>query len=363
VIGTVRLHGRIMTRLVMGVCISFLFSATAVHATVVPTVEGLFRDSDVIVVGKVLEVVNPGETDRKVTISIDRVLHNTGAMRGKRRLTFEYHRVGLHDIDFRSITERDADHVFFLRFDPVGMSHENSFQLVMTDVWFGAPPADEGLINTITGIECEVVELLSSRALGMGPAMRGGIPDEILQTALCFIASRAGEDFCQRYVVFDPGGSKPNPEGPGDFPGLDPRLVVKPSFKVVFRIAIPDKPYVQGRIQFIVDGKGKPLAGSRVYGIPDCVDHPEECNFPIDKAMAVRLAQDSGLEQGLRTWEAAFTWRFENPDDPILGTYAWEVSNTTSCTRGGMSGSTLVLDANSGEILDRMGWAKEWGYE
>ena len=163
------------------------------------------------------------------------------------------------------------------------------------------------LVLLMAFVACDTKRLQSSGGTERGPASGNGIPGEVLEGALGFIASRVGEGFCQRYIVFDQEASKSNPEGPGDFPGLHPHLAVKPSFKLVFWIRIPDKPYVQGRIQLLVDGKGELLPDMRVYGLPDCVDHPGECHFPIDQSVAIDLAQNAGLEEGLAEWETAFT--------------------------------------------------------
>lgn len=217
-------------------------------------------------------------------------------------------------------------------------------------------------ISLALSVACAVSRVENTKGVAPSAGPEGGIPDEIVGKAVSFITSRVGEDFCKKYVVFDPERSTCNPKGPGDFPGLHPEFAVKPSFKVGFWIRIPDKPYVKGRIEFLLDGNGKVLPNTRVFGLPDCVDHPGECNFPIDQSIAIDLAKNAGLVEGLAEWETVFAWTFTSLDDPVSGTYVWKVSNTLMSGPRELSGKTLVIDANSGEILDHMGWGQMWDY-
>jgi hypothetical protein len=77
------------------------------------------------------------------------------------------------------------------------------------------------------------------------------IPSEILERATNLIASRVGRDFCEKYVNFDAERSERNPDMPGQFSTLHATLASETRFRMAFKIEMPEKPYVQGHIEFL----------------------------------------------------------------------------------------------------------------
>jgi hypothetical protein len=127
-----------------------------------------------------------------------------------------------------------------------------------------------------------------------------------------------------------------------------------------YRLSVAESPWVDGRIEFFVDGTSHLLPDTRVDGIPDCVHQPSECVFPVDKAEAFRLAKEAGLEEGLRPWEASFHWMRASVEDLVSGTYVWSISNTRYVSAERAGGVTIVIDANSGKVVPHgnMGWGE-----
>jgi hypothetical protein len=187
------------------------------------------------------------------------------------------------------------------------------------------------------------------------------IPAAVVQKAIEFIASRVGHQFCQENVRFDAAGSQAHPylpSWPVDFAKVHPEIASGPCYRMVFRFSVGESPWVDGRIEFFVDGSARVLPDLRVEGLPDCVNQPLECVFPIDRAEAFRLASEAGLEEGLRPWEATFHWMGKTVHDSISGTYVWDIANTRQASPRGERGDRILIDANSGEVLPhgRMGW-------
>jgi hypothetical protein len=207
-----------------------------------------------------------------------------------------------------------------------------------------------------------------SRLCGVSSSMRTGpssppdsIPAIVLEESLRFIASRVGEEFCRENIRFDRGCSQAHPRLPArpvDFGQLHPDLAASPCFRMCYHLRVAESPWVDGRIEFLVDAMGHVLPDTRVEGIPDCVHRPSECAFPIDKPEAFRLAKEAGLEEGLRPWEASFHWMAGSLEDLDSGTYVWRISNTRHASAGREGGAAILIDANSGEVVPhgRMGW-------
>jgi len=125
---------------------------------------------------------------------------------------------------------------------------------------------------------------------------------------------------------------------------------------MIYTLKIPEKPYVDGLIEFAIDDNGNLITERGTSGIPNCVKEPLECDFPIDEAKAIAIAQDAGLEKGIKDWKTSFHWYAGD-----LKTYIWTVSNTLSESKQGIgsyqaSGKTVIIDANSGKVIEISGW-------
>lgn len=81
---------------------------------------------------------------------------------------------------------------------------------------------------------------------------------------------------------------------------------------------------------------------------------PRECVF-IDEAMANSIARQAGLEPGLNEWRTHFHWYGGE-----LNTYVWTVESTLEADGlGYRSGWIVVIDANSGAVLQSGRWVAE----
>lgn len=131
-----------------------------------------------------------------------------------------------------------------------------------------------------------------------------------------------------------------------------------------FRFRDPMRPWIDEQVSVTLDPKGdltpkrdaagRFLPNAGIDGIGDCARDSTLCVFPIDRDDAIRIARESGLEEGLMPWTISFHW-FHSED----GRFIWTVSNTLTenreeCTQ---SGKIIVIDANTGVILERNLWS------
>ena len=176
------------------------------------------------------------------------------------------------------------------------------------------------------------------------------MPSSIVEKSNQFIISKVGQDFFDKYIkiainnctYFTPS------EYTIEHPESGAKFLQKPYYLMVYSFKIPEKPYVDGVIWFSVDTDGNVILEGGVFGIPD----PAKCDFPIDEAAAIQIAKNAGLEEGIAAWETSFH---------CYGSarYVWTVQNTLTAPSQGdlLSGKGVVIDANSGEVIENYGWA------
>jgi hypothetical protein len=136
---------------------------------------------------------------------------------------------------------------------------------------------------------------------------------------------------------------------PADYSSREPRMVG--GWYVLFDLAVPSKAFVRGLVTAIVDSAGVPLESFDITGIGRCVEHPEECSFPIDEEDAKKIARREGLAEGIAPWRAGFGWHRD-------GFYLWTVSNTMQSGENGCpsNGHMISIDAITGALYAKSMW-------
>ncbi|MFO7448383.1 MAG: PepSY domain-containing protein [Ignavibacteriaceae bacterium] len=167
-------------------------------------------------------------------------------------------------------------------------------------------------------------------------AEQADIPASVIRNANQVIISQTGNDFFNEYVSLDMKRSK----------------VISPDYYLVYRIIMPDKPYVNEVIEFTVDKGGNLNREFSIKGIPDCLN--ADCHFSVDEEKAISIAEERGLEKGIKEWKTGFTWNEK------YNRYVWYVLSTldeSDNTQGGRSsGKEIIIDANTGEVLSVNEW-------
>jgi hypothetical protein len=183
------------------------------------------------------------------------------------------------------------------------------------------------------------------------PIVADEIPGPIVQRAEAFVLERVGETVYQEYVEFvdakivQPSSTCLQPDSK-----CDPEFT-RPYHHFEFSFRIPHKPFVDERLSFSLDEDGAVIEKVGVYGIPECAADPAECDFDrVDAVAAEKIAREYGLAAGIKYWKVDFAWY------SITRTYAWSVTATSEQRDGYAEGETLLIDANSGEIMGSYNW-------
>lgn len=178
-----------------------------------------------------------------------------------------------------------------------------------------------------------VMPVLASVIIAQSPNME----QTIIEKGNELIISKIGNDYFNNYIkLLSIEYQSPN------------GVIEKPYYLLTYTFKIPEKQFVNESIEIGIDIDGNIV---REWGIPN---NPDECEFPVDKANAVGIAKDAGLEEGIKEWETGFYWH----DD--LKTYVWAVRNTLSASSVGEpyeeSGKVVIIVANSGELEESLNW-------
>jgi hypothetical protein len=183
---------------------------------------------------------------------------------------------------------------------------------------------------------------------------RISIPADIIERANNVVIAKVGKDFFDQNITIKTESTKHN--GPDqwciDHPGDCSAFLSKPNYVVVYKIKVPDKPFVDVPSQLILDDAGTLITENGEPDFPDCMQDAKECEFPIDEAGAIQIAKDAGLAEGIKKLETSFGWTSKEK------TFFWSVRNTTredipNCSKGG---SDITIDANDGKVLEETSW-------
>lgn len=164
------------------------------------------------------------------------------------------------------------------------------------------------------------------------------VPYEVLVRANEFVVLKTGEGFFNKFIKPDFGKIKKLNLG----------------YFMVYRLYIPEKPFVDVPIRFTVDSLGNVLRDREIVGIPDCNQNPINCDFIIDKTQAKQIASENKLTEGIKPWDVGFIW------DANYNKHVWHVLSTLSESEGGegrrANGKEVVIDPNTGEVLAINDW-------
>lgn len=187
----------------------------------------------------------------------------------------------------------------------------------------------------------------------------GQMPDCILEKSNEIVISRLGKAFFREHAVFEPALSSYNEADPYcvQDPSNCAEFLGKPHYRMVYSFSVPDLPGTDLPVAFVVDAAGNLVSGAEIDGLPDCVHDPKECAFTVvDEASAISIAKKAGLEPGLNEWRTHFHWYGGE-----FHTYVWTVDNTLTAdeSTGQSSGRSVLIDANSGAVLQIFDWSAE----
>jgi len=164
------------------------------------------------------------------------------------------------------------------------------------------------------------------------------VPVDVLKKANAYVASITGDEFFQKYITPNFNKTKHNP----------------PYYEMAYTLYMPEKPYVNTTIKFFVDSVGSVMENLDITGIPRCKNRPSECDWKIDRDAAVKIAEQYGLEKGIKDWQVGFIW------NPERGIYVWHILSTLKEMEGEFgyrgSGKEMIIDPVNGDVLEYNDW-------
>ena len=183
-----------------------------------------------------------------------------------------------------------------------------------------------------------ILVITSCKCLSCEKQEEASVPKEILEKADAFIIKTTGDEFFKKYITPDFYRTKVHP-------GF---------YEMAYKFFMPEKPYVNATIKFMVDSIGNVMKNRDIVGIPRCKNFPRECDFNIDEATAKQIAANKGLKEGVKEWDAGFLWDFK------LKRYVWRILSTTrefgTEESYKAAGQEMVIDPTTGEVLALNDW-------
>ena len=164
------------------------------------------------------------------------------------------------------------------------------------------------------------------------------IPERVLRNSNNFIISKVGKDFFDKYIK----------------PDIQNTKEINSKYYMVYSFKIPDKPYVDTKIKFTADTMGLVVDRANVVGLPECLSHPEKCQFNIDEAQAKKIAAQNNFKRGIKDWKVEFKW------EPKYDQYVWSILSTFEEAQSSFgfrgNGEIMLIDPNSGEVISNDTW-------
>src|SRR5262245_3657949 len=208
-------------------------------------------------------------------------------------------------------------------------------------------PAPERTTSTCTTQPARKREPLFIAPVNPGDRPTQPDPWEVYPSGKAAIIAQMGAEIVEKFVTplraqyFEPSPSCI------ERPESCLEAVRRPYAMVIFRFRMPEVSFVDVDISCIVD---RDLKVWELQGAPDCIDHPQECKFPIGEAAARNIATEVGLEPGLEPWRVKFLWNVS------YKSYVWGISNTLHK----YDGRVVLIDTNDGRVLETSAWTLAW---
>lgn len=184
-----------------------------------------------------------------------------------------------------------------------------------------------------------VLIIYSCSCFTCGTNEAADVPLIVLEKADSFIVSKTGEQFFNNFIATDFFRTKHT----------------APYFEMVYRLYIPEKPYVDAFIKFTVDSVGNIMMNKEITGIPNCQKYPGDCSFNIDEQTAIQIASNYGLKEGVKKWKAGLIW------DDKYDKYVWHILSTFEETEDDLgykaNGKEAIIDSSTGEVMALNDWS------
>lgn len=167
------------------------------------------------------------------------------------------------------------------------------------------------------------------------------LPPWVKEAGERFLQERLGKDFFESCVSLTTWERKEGRPDCGDCESIHQL----PHYNLRWDARIAEKPFARVIYGLDISPDGYRVKASPWAGVPDCIKYPEACEFRIDEVQAKKIAQEVGLEEGLKQWRTRFKWSREHQ------AHVWYVSNTLEIEGTRETGRVAVIDATDGTLI------------
>ncbi len=163
------------------------------------------------------------------------------------------------------------------------------------------------------------------------------VPDSIFVRTDDFLSKKVGADFFNLYIHKDYFRSR----------------AADSIFEIRYNFKMDEYDFVDEEILIITDKHGNLDHTHKPSGIPTCVKRIEGCNF-INREAAVRIAEENGLDKGIKPWLVEFRWFDE------ANLYVWHILSTKYELKKDnyyiADGEELLIDPVTVEVIKHREW-------
>lgn len=164
------------------------------------------------------------------------------------------------------------------------------------------------------------------------------IPERIIEAGNNFIEIKTGKEFRKKYIDIDFTLSK----------------FTEPYYRMVYRFRMPEKNFVDEKIEFTLDENGNIVDLFDIFGIPECLISNNECEFNINEEKVFEIAESVSFEKGIKGWQKEFMFH------PTYRKYVWVVLSTLNETENSENyrgnGKELIINPFDGSIIAENEW-------
>lgn len=164
--------------------------------------------------------------------------------------------------------------------------------------------------------------------------VKANIPTSIIDAARQAIIDNTGNAFFEQYISYSSYHSRPHSEDT--------------TYSVAFLLNIFDEASTRELIRLTVGESG--MVHTHEISLPDCKEEPGECEFPVGEMQAKQIALEAAPAEGILAWGSRFHWHHGHD------TFVWVMLNLASYSESTCGGTSIVIDANSGDVLRKGGW-------
>jgi hypothetical protein len=198
----------------------------------------------------------------------------------------------------------------------------------------------------LAGLAATVAALAVASAVSAAGAEAGAaegltdavIPEHIVDVGTELVRARAGVEFTDTHVRYDPSASRRRLAPDRDLT----------RYLLEYRILIPEQGVDELVISVTLDVQDGLITETRVGGVPECLQQPLDCEITVPRTEAVAIATRDSLGGSPEYWNVALLWKHQHG-------FVWYVEWARPLGLDSQLVDHRTIDADTGEVVRRSG--------